>query len=141
MHCSAFTRSALPPWTYVTSPDGVTATAASGGEEKVRCVRRSACQACRGTGAKDGTRIRRCASCRGTGRRTRESRRRERAGEVVVQKFTVCKDCEGRGEIVEEACPSCHGRGEVDREEFLTVNVPVGVEDGMALRVPGPTRS
>jgi molecular chaperone DnaJ len=39
--------------------------------------------------------------------------------------------------LIEQPCPECNGRGEVEREETLTVNIPAGVEEGMALRVPG----
>jgi molecular chaperone DnaJ len=109
----------------------------SGGEEKVRYSRPSACETCRGTGAKDGTRRHPCPSCQGTGRKTQESRRRERGGEVIVQNVTVCPECGGRGEIIEEPCAACSGSGSMERRESLTVNVPVGAEEGMALRVPG----
>jgi molecular chaperone DnaJ len=109
----------------------------SGGEEKVRYSRQSTCQECRGTGARDGTKRHRCASCQGTGRKTEESRRRERAGEVIVQNITRCAECGGQGEIIEERCRACEGSGSVERRESLTVNVPIGAEDGMALRVPG----
>jgi len=111
----------------------------SGGEEKVQYVRRSTCSACRGTGAKDGTRLHRCASCQGTGQKTRESRRRKGAGEteVIVRNVTECPECRGQGVIIDEPCPACKGTGVVDKEESLTVNIPIGVEEGMALRVPG----
>ena len=41
------------------------------------------------------------------------------------------------GRPIEQPCPECDGRREVEREETLTVNIPTGVEEGMALRVPG----
>jgi molecular chaperone DnaJ len=110
---------------------------ASGGEEKVRYSRRTACEECRGTGAKGGTKLHRCAACQGTGRKAQESRRREKGGEVIVRNVTRCPECGGRGEIIEEPCKGCGRTGLVERSESLTVNVPVGAEDGMALRVPG----
>jgi molecular chaperone DnaJ len=55
----------------------------------------------------------------------------------VVRQIQTCSSCQGRGEIIEQQCPACEGRGTVERAESLTVNVPVGVEDGVALRVPG----
>lgn len=39
--------------------------------------------------------------------------------------------------MIDEPCPKCGGLGEVVEAETLTVNIPVGVEEGMALRVPG----
>jgi molecular chaperone DnaJ len=55
----------------------------------------------------------------------------------MFQKITTCAACRGHGQVIEEPCLECGGRGEVEREEKLTVNIPVGVEEGMALRVPG----
>jgi molecular chaperone DnaJ len=110
---------------------------ASGGEEKVRYVRPVVCPACGGSGAKAGTKPRRCDACQGSGRRKEESRRRGREGEVLVQTFSTCPACRGRGEIIDAPCPECGARGETRRDESLTVNVPLGVEEGMALRIPG----
>jgi molecular chaperone DnaJ len=110
---------------------------ATGGEEEVRYTRATTCSACKRTGAKDGTKIRRCQACNGTGNKAQESRRRERSGEVIVRNITICPECRGRGEIIEELCPVCRGEGTVEQEDSLTVDVPVGAEDGMALRVPG----
>jgi molecular chaperone DnaJ len=110
---------------------------ASGGEEKVRYVRPMTCPACGGSGAKAGTKPRRCDVCQGSGRKKEQSRRRGREGEVLVQSFSICPACEGRGEVIDTRCPECGARGVVRREEALTVNVPVGVEEGMALRIAG----
>jgi molecular chaperone DnaJ len=109
----------------------------SGGEETVRYSRPATCRACRGTGAKDGTKFRRCAACQGSGTKTQETRRAEGAGEVTVRSIRTCPDCGGRGQVIEERCPTCTGRGVVEREESVTVTIPVGVEEGMVLRVPG----
>src|SRR5271166_4915298 len=51
--------------------------------------------------------------------------------------FTTCPDCGGRGAIIDTPCPKCAGTGKVVREETLTVRIPVGAEDGTALRIPG----
>ncbi len=107
----------------------------SGGEEQLRVPRLEVCAACKGTGAKAGTRPRRCEVCGGSGRQTRS--RREGKGAVLIQQVTVCAACRGRGNIVDQSCPECGGSGEVEHEETLSVNIPVGVEEGMALRIPG----
>jgi molecular chaperone DnaJ len=109
---------------------------ATGGEERVTYSRPVSCNSCRGTGAKDG-RVRHCDACKGTGNITQESRRHETKGDVVVRSIRVCSTCDGRGEIVEEKCRACDGRRTVEHEETLTVNVPIGAEESMALRVPG----
>lgn len=110
---------------------------ATGGEEEVRFERSQPCGACHGTGAKDGTKLHSCAACQGTGRKTQHSRRKQQAGEVLVRSISGCPECGGSGRIVDETCSACHGEGIVRERQSLTVNVPVGAEDGMALRVPG----
>lgn len=109
----------------------------SGGEEKVRYARPAPCAACRGTGAKAGTQPRTCPDCGGSGRRVSQDRRRREGSEVEVRSISPCKTCSGRGRIIDEPCPDCGGQGQTVHEETLTVVVPVGVEEGMALRVPG----
>jgi molecular chaperone DnaJ len=56
---------------------------------------------------------------------------------VLLQQVTTCATCRGDGRVIEQPCRECEGRGQVEREETLTVTIPIGVEDGMALRVPG----
>jgi molecular chaperone DnaJ len=111
------------------------ARVAAGGEEQVRIPRLQVCTACKGSGAKTGTQPRTCNTCGGTGRQTRS--RREDKGGVLIQQVTTCPACRGRGRLIDQYCPECNGSGEVEREETLTVNIPVGVEEGMALRIPG----
>jgi molecular chaperone DnaJ len=91
------------------------------------------CTPCRGSGAKAGTQPKQCDGCGGSGRRV--TSRRE--GGVMFQSITSCAACRGRGQTIEQLCPECAGRGEVERDETLTVNIPAGVEEGMALRIPG----
>ena len=107
---------------------------ASGGEEKVRLNRPSVCPACRGTGAEGGA-PKACQTCGGSGRVSRSTRREKQ--HVVIQQISVCPTCQGRGSIIEHPCRKCHGSGEVELEEDLTVKIPRGVEEGMALRIPG----
>lgn len=105
----------------------------AGGEEKVRVARMEPCPDCNGSGAKAGTKPRPCPACAGTGRKTES----EQKGNVLVQRITPCPQCDGRGQFIDAPCPRCTGRGEIEREDVVTVKVPPGIEDGMALRVPG----
>jgi len=108
---------------------------ASGGEERVRLTHPATCPACHGAGAKGGAAPTPCAACGGSGRITRS--RREEKEHVLIQQVTLCPTCHGRGSVIEHPCPECGGSGEVEREESLTVKIPVGIEEGMALRIPG----
>lgn len=47
------------------------------------------------------------------------------------------KTCQGRGRFLDQPCSDCHGSGTVEQRETLTVKIPVGVEKGMLLRIPG----
>jgi molecular chaperone DnaJ len=105
----------------------------SGGEEPVLIERALQCPTCKGSGAKQGTAPRQCSACKGSGREVKSSRQ----GGVTFQSMTTCPACSGRGSFIDEPCGECHGHGQVKRTETLTVTVPVGVEEGMVLRIPG----
>ncbi len=105
----------------------------TGGEETVRLTHPMPCTTCQSSGAEPGTTPKSCEACKGTGQQTQS--RRERG--VLFQQITTCPTCHGRGHIIEHPCSTCHGRGEVTRDEALSVTIPVGMEEGMALRIPG----
>jgi molecular chaperone DnaJ len=107
----------------------------NGGEEKVSLTRPTTCAACHGTGEKNGASPPQCEMCGGTGRITRS--RREEQEHLLIQQVSICPACQGRGRVSRHPCPACGGKGRVEQEESLTVKIPVGVEEGMALRIPG----
>lgn len=104
-----------------------------GGEETVRISRPVTCPACHGSGAKAGTAPRKCSECGGTGRKVIAHQEK---GGVRFQQISICPACGGGGAIIDKPCKECGGRGEVDRVETLQVNIPVGIEEGTALRIP-----
>jgi molecular chaperone DnaJ len=106
---------------------------ATGGPETLHLARPQACASCKGSGARPGTTPKRCENCGGTGQHVE----RESKENVLLRRITTCRKCGGRGSIIEQVCPECHGSGETTQEETLTVQIPVGVEEGMALRIPG----
>jgi molecular chaperone DnaJ len=108
---------------------------ASGGEEEVRLIRPDTCPTCHGSGAAPGTSPRTCEACGGTGQQRKSHGKGK--GNVVIQQIITCPVCGGRGQVIDHPCPTCQGRGEVERQEVLKVTVPPGIEEGMALRVPG----
>jgi molecular chaperone DnaJ len=105
------------------------AEAARGVTVPLRLSSPHACTHCGGTGAKPGTSPRTCPTCGG-------------AGSVSVNQgpFSLsqpCRDCRGRGRIVDEPCPECRGSGVASRERTLTVRIPAGVADGQRIRLKG----
>ncbi len=91
------------------------------------------CEDCAGTGAAPGTQAVTCPDCGGAGqvRRVRQS--------ILGQMVTAgpCPRCQALGSIVESPCPRCAGDGRVVEEETYTVEIPAGIEDGRAVRLPG----
>ena len=87
------------------------------------------CSACKGEGAKPGTKRENCPDCGGRGQ-VRMSQ-----GFFVVN--TICGRCRGQGTFIKEKCPSCRGEGRVSGERKLTVKIPPGVATGMRLKLNG----
>ncbi len=85
------------------------------------------CEACNGTGAKDGQ-MQTCSTCGGQGQ------------VVMRQGFMTfaqeCPNCQGRGQIAKESCPDCHGRSYQIKSEKVSLTIPKGVDTGNRLRVP-----
>lgn len=107
----------------------------SGGEAQVRLKRPVTCPACHGTGEAGGAAPPKCEACHGSGRITHS--RRDDKEHVLIQQITTCNACGGQGFTHVHPCPPCDGRGEVEQEESLTVKIPIGAEEGLALRIPG----
>lgn len=105
----------------------------TGGEEMVRLTHPAICAACNGSGAKAGTQPRPCPTCGGTGQKVE----RQQRGALTVQQITTCPTCHGQRLLIDSPCPVCSGRGRIEREEELSVKIPPGAEEGMALRIPG----
>ncbi len=107
--------------------------AAFGGKKSFTIQRNENCEACRGTGAKDGTKKRPCPSCNGTG----QVRTVQNSIFGQVQQVTTCSTCRGEGTIIDEPCAACKGRGRVARTRSVTVNIPAGIDDGQSISLSG----
>lgn len=103
-----------------------------GVEKEIEYTRYETCEACHGTGAKDGTAFKMCPKCHGTG--TVRVQQRTFFGIITTQ--SVCDMCGGTGKIVTEKCPVCGGRGKVIAKKKMRIRIPQGVEDGGRLRIP-----
>ncbi len=104
----------------------------TGGEEVVSISHEMQCDSCNGSGAAKGTQPRKCGTCGGVGQLV-ESKKR---GNVTMQQIRTCPECRGHKVFIDNPCLACSGKGTVYKEEKLTVKVPRGAEEGMALRIP-----
>lgn len=86
------------------------------------------CVSCHGTGADNGTAIKKCDTCSGQGKIG------QRQG--FMQILRTCPSCNGRGQIILTRCKECVN-GQKFRTETIKVHIPIGVEDGNAIRVAG----
>ena len=55
----------------------------------------------------------------------------------VFQVTEPCRDCRGRGMIVDDPCPVCHGSGRGKSTKTMQVRIPAGVTDGQRIRLKG----
>jgi molecular chaperone DnaJ len=105
------------------------ADAAVGIAVGVQMVSEEACEACRGTGAKAGTVPKVCPTCQGSGMQSSQS------GGFAVSE--PCRECRGRGLVIETPCPVCAGTGRGQSTRTMQVRIPAGVSDGSKIRVKG----
>jgi molecular chaperone DnaJ len=90
----------------------------------------AACAACSGTGARAGTMPRVCPTCQGSGMQVTSQ------GGVFAM-TEPCRDCRGRGLIVDDPCPVCHGSGRGVSTRTIQARIPAGVRDGQKIRLRG----
>jgi molecular chaperone DnaJ len=100
---------------------------AAGMTAQLRIPKLETCEACKGSGAKEGTQPEVCRTCEG-------------AGQVRFQQgfFSVsrtCGSCRGAGQIITSPCTTCRGAGRVEQEKSIEVKIPAGVETGSRLRL------
>lgn len=100
---------------------------------KVLITKTSSCLTCKGSGAKEGTKMETCKKCNGQGK-IREMKRTI-LGSIATTK--VCEECVGGGQVPKEICEKCKGKGVLRREEEITINVPAGIRDGEMVRMTG----
>lgn len=109
------------------------ADVAHGVEKKLKIPRQVSCQACHGTGAKNGTALETCSECQGTGVKVHV----QRTMFGVMQNQTTCPKCGGSGKIIKDRCHECGGHGLKRKEEIVSINIPAGVANGMMLKMSG----
>jgi molecular chaperone DnaJ len=96
----------------------------------LRLSSESPCRACSGTGAKAGTLPRVCPRCEGSGMQTSSQ------GGVFAM-TEPCRECLGRGLVVDDPCPVCSGSGRGVSTRTIQARIPAGVRDGQRIRLRG----
>ncbi len=107
--------------------------AALGCEKKIKVSHVETCSECSGSGAKKGTSPKICPVCNGSGQQVVQ----QRTMFGVMQTQTTCRNCSGKGKIVETPCQKCSGKGRVRISREHTVTIPAGIDDGQMLNVRG----
>ncbi|MBX6383517.1 MAG: molecular chaperone DnaJ [Microbispora sp.] len=103
--------------------------AVEGTTVSLRLTSSAACTACGGTGARAGTTPRVCPTCEGTGAASRN------LGSFAFSE--PCRDCRGRGLVVDDPCPVCDGSGRGKSTRTIQARIPAGVADGQRIRIKG----
>jgi molecular chaperone DnaJ len=103
--------------------------AAFGKETELELPKTTACDVCKGTGAKPGTYPSQCSVCRGSGQITQSQ------GFFTIS--TACPQCRGEGKMIQHPCKECRGTGRVRRNRKVHLAIPPGVDTGSKLRIRG----
>ncbi|MHA1991181.1 MAG: molecular chaperone DnaJ [Candidatus Hodarchaeales archaeon] len=90
------------------------------------------CPTCDGSKAKPGTSPETCKTCRGQGQVATV----QRSFFGQVQTITTCPACNGDGQTIAKKCPECKGEGRVPQKRKIKINIPPGIDDGNAIRIP-----
>jgi molecular chaperone DnaJ len=103
--------------------------AALGCEKEISVSKLDKCDACDGSGAEHGSKMRTCSTCGGR-------------GQVLMSRgiFSIaqtCPHCKGAGRILERPCKSCNGEGRREHGSKIKLRIPAGVDGGSRLRSSG----
>ena len=105
-----------------------------GRKEEVDVPRFDRCKECGGSGAAPGTKLRKCTVCDGQGQ-TRRVYSQNRFSTIVTME--PCRTCQGQGQIIDKPCTNCKGSGRAKQVKKIKLEIPPGVEDGMAFQLRG----
>ena len=87
------------------------------------------CTTCHGAGARPGTSARTCDVCGGTGQTS--------TAQGAFAFAEPCRNCRGRGAVIDDPCPTCAGSGRQVADKTLSVRIPAGVDDSQRIRLAG----
>ena len=105
----------------------------TGKKAKITVPSSIACDACKGSGGKNGASPSACPTCRGAGKV------RSQQGFFTIER--TCPMCQGAGQVIKDPCQKCAGSGRQRKEKSLEVTIPPGVEEGTRIRLAGEGES
>jgi molecular chaperone DnaJ len=99
----------------------------SGVSKVINIPRKEVCEICKGQGFAPGTSPSICNTCNGR-------------GEVSTMKgfFAIsqqCGACQGSGKYIETKCTACNGNKLKTMNVSIKINIPIGIDDGMKIKV------
>lgn len=89
------------------------------------------CDLCQGKGTHGDSKPAICDTCGGRGEV--QSVQRSLLGQIMTAR--PCPTCAGVGEVIPDPCHRCGGDGRVRSRREISVKIPVGVADGMRVRL------
>ena len=104
-----------------------------GVNRKILLTKTSNCFSCKGSGAKEGSKMETCKNCNGQGK----IREMKRSFLGNISSVKICDKCLGVGEVPRESCEKCKGVGVLRREEEISIVIPAGIRDGEMVRMTG----
>ncbi|XP_004406369.1 PREDICTED: dnaJ homolog subfamily A member 2-like [Odobenus rosmarus divergens] len=107
----------------------------NGKTTKLQLSKNVLCSACSGQGGKSGA-VQKCSASRGRGVRIMI---RQLAPGMVQQMQSVCSDCNGEGEVINEKdrCKKCEGKKVIKEVKILEVHVDKGMKHGQRITFTG----
>ncbi len=103
--------------------------AAHGTEKEISVTKLERCDACDGSGAEPGSRVKTCPTCGGRGQVV--------SSRGIFSIAQTCPHCQGAGRVIEKPCKTCRGAGRRERTSKIKLRIPAGVDSGSRLRSAG----
>lgn len=104
----------------------------TGVKKNFKIYRKTPCNACEGTGAKDKE-FSECTYCSGRGSTIKNVN--TPYGKMSME--TVCDSCKGSGKVIKNGCKECQASGSSKNEEELSINIPKGSISGVSFIMQG----
>jgi len=108
-------------------------TAAKGGKIVLAVPITEKCAKCKGSGGAAGAAWERCAECDASGTVS--------FGHGTFAVKRPCPACAGRGRRASSPCETCEGAGKLRQRRKFNIGIPVGVQTGSKVRIPGQGES